>query len=162
MKAIARHPGGLPDDLAGALDDALQPVFALASRASGLLLQRVSSSQLQALLLIEDAGSLNLGGLAEGLSVIPSSATRLAQRLLAADLISREPAAHDRREVVLTLTPTGERMVATARQFRREQLEEAVRGLSERDRRSVLHGLQLLGERLDGAEDRPAAGAAEG
>ena len=162
MAAISRHPGGLPDDLAGALDDALAPVFALAVRATGLLLHRVSASQFQALLHIEQAGSLNLGGLAEAMSVIPSSATRLAQRLLAADLISRAPAVHDRREVLLTLTPTGARVVASARQLRREQLESALLGMSERDRRSVLHGLRLLGEGLERGEAGQVAGTGEG
>lgn len=148
MTAIPRHPGGLPDDLAGAVDEALQPVLAMASRAASSVLQRLSPSQLQALLTIEAAGQMNLSGLAEAMEMIPSSATRLTQRLVSADLVSREEAVHDRREIVLTLTPSGRRTAAVARDLRRREIDQVLSGMSDRDRRRVLAGLRLLADGL--------------
>ena len=72
------------------MDDALRPVLRLAARASAKATQRVSTSQLQALLVLQERGPMNLTALADELGAIPSSATRLCDRLVAADLITRE------------------------------------------------------------------------
>ncbi len=95
--------------LAGELDLAVQQVLALGARALAAAPQRLSSSQLQALLVIDQAGSVNLAQLADAMRLIPSSATRLCQRLVAADLVNRDTNVSDRREAVLSLTATGDR-----------------------------------------------------
>lgn len=148
MSAISRHPGPAPDDYAAAVDDALLPLLELSARAKATALQRVSSSQLQALQTIQDHGSMNLTGLAEALHVIPSSATRLCDRLIAADLLTRTAGFPDRREVVLKLTTSGKRVVKQVRDTRRDDLRTALDGLSERERRALLTGLAALAAQL--------------
>jgi DNA-binding MarR family transcriptional regulator len=158
--AISRHPGPAPDDYAAAVDDALQPLLELASRATAGALQRVSSSQLHALQVIQQHGAMNLTGLAEALEVIPSSATRLCDRLIAADLLTRTAGSPDRREVVLKLTPGGNRVVRQVRDARRDALSAAMAGLSERERRALLTGLTGLAGQLP-SEAADTAQAAE-
>jgi DNA-binding MarR family transcriptional regulator len=150
--ALSRYPGPEPEDLAAAVDDALRPLLLLAARASARATQRVSTSQLQALLLLQQRGPMNLTSLAEELGAIPSSATRLCDRLVAADLILRTPGVTDRREVVLTLTASGKRIVRQVRDFRREGLRDNLGSLTARERRELLSGLQALAARFDDAE----------
>ena len=143
-----RHLGPEPDDVAAAVDDALRPVLLLAARASAKATQRVSTSQLQALLVLQERGPMNLTALADELGAIPSSATRLCDRLVAADLITRETGASDRREVFLHLTASGRRVVRQVRDLRREGLREALDSLTSRERRELLSGLRALGARM--------------
>src|SRR3954469_11958332 len=146
--APPRHLGPEPDDFAAAVDDALRPVLLLAARASAKATQRVSTSQLQALLVLHERGPMNLTGLADELGAIPSSATRLCDRLVAADLITRETGSVDRREVFLQLTSSGRRVVRQVRDLRREGLREALDSLTSRERRELLNGLHALSSRM--------------
>lgn len=82
----------------------------------------VTIRQYRALVLVGNAGELNLGTLAEGLGIHPSTATRLCDRLHAKDLIEREVSAGNRREVAIRLTAEGERLVRTVMVQRRRAL----------------------------------------
>lgn len=148
---LARHPGPAPDDLAAALDEALQPFFMLGTRAASQALQRISSTQLQALLVLERHEPLSIGALGELLSAIPSSVTRLAHRLVAADLVERRPDPTDRRVVALALTSAGRRLVRDVRAARRAEIAEALPALTDAAQRRLLDALQALGQRLDDA-----------
>jgi DNA-binding MarR family transcriptional regulator len=148
-----------PEDFAAAVDEALRPVLMLASRASAKATQRVSTSQLQALLVLQEWGPMNLTSLADELGAIPSSATRLCDRLVAADLITRETGAADRREVFLQLTPSGRRIVRQVRDLRREGLRKAIEACTPRERRELLSGLRALGGRLTAFEAEARAAA---
>ena len=152
----SRHLGPEPDDFAAAVDEALRPVLLLAGRASAKATQRVSTSQLQALLVLHERGRMNLTTLADELGAIPSSATRLCDRLVAADLIAREQGSTDRREVFLQLTAGGRRVVRQVRDLRREGLREALEACTPRERRELLGGLQALAVRMAEAEETVA------
>jgi DNA-binding MarR family transcriptional regulator len=133
----------------------------LAARATAGATQRVSASQLQALLVLHEQGPLKLTKLAEALDIIPSSATRLCDRLVAADLLNRKVGEVDRREVVLTLTRSGTRIVQQIEQRRVAELRTALAGLTDRERRGLVVGLEALAEQLaeaSDAEERTALG----
>ena len=158
--ASPRLLGPEPDDFAAAVDDALRPVLLLAARANAKASQRVSTSQLQALLVLQERGPMKLTSLADELGAIPSSATRLCDRLVAADLITRETGSVDRREVFLRLTSSGRRVVRQVRDLRREGLREALEGCSPRERRDLLNGLRALGDWMTAHEiDAQATGS---
>lgn len=75
----------------------------------------LTSQQHQALLAIKAqsfSGVMTVGELAKRLLLRPHSTAELINRLAAADLISRDTAAHDRRMVNLQLTPKGETVLA--------------------------------------------------
>jgi len=155
--AATRQLGPEPDDVPAAVDDALRPILLLASRANARATQRVSTSQLQALLVLQERGPMKLTSLAEELGAIPSSATRLCDRLVAADLITRETGATDRREVFLSLTAGGQRVVSQVRDLRREGLRDALQACTPRERRELLSGLRALGLQLAAHEPQPRA-----
>lgn len=159
--AAPRHLTPEPENLAAAVDDALRPVLLLAARAQAKATQRVSTSQLQALLVLHERGPMNLTSLADELGAIPSSATRLCDRLVAADLITRETGSVDRREVFLQLTSSGRRVVRQVRELRQDGLREALEHVSPRERRELLSGLRALAARMVEGE-RELGGTATG
>lgn len=81
-------------------------VVGISTRAADRL-GALSVVQLRALTVLRDAGAANLNQLAGGMGVAVSTASRLADRLVAADLVDRQPSARSRREVALGVTPRG-------------------------------------------------------
>jgi DNA-binding MarR family transcriptional regulator len=76
--------------------------------AAALRPLRVTPSQAEVLCLLADREPLTMSGLGD-LLVCESgnNPSRLVDRLVTAGLVQRVPAANDRRQVELTLTPTG-------------------------------------------------------
>src|ERR1700749_1098314 len=68
---------------------------------------RVSPPQLRALTAVGRYGELNLSQLAEALGALPSSASRLCDRLEAGGLLTRDTGRARRRAVRLRLAPAG-------------------------------------------------------
>ncbi len=67
-----------------------------------------------------------VGGIADRLSVAPSTASRLVERASAAGMVARHRSAEDSRRVVIALTDTGQALAARARDYRRARLADAL------------------------------------
>jgi DNA-binding MarR family transcriptional regulator len=67
--------------------------------------------QLRALTCLNASDGTNLATLADSLGVAVSTASRLVDRLVAAEWLHRRPAPHTRREVSLTLTEVGRELL---------------------------------------------------
>jgi len=88
----------------------------------------IPPAQLRVLTIIAASRHTNMSRLAEALDVVPSSASRLCDRLEATGLLRREPDPRDRREVRLLLTRQARRLLDELRERRRQ----AVAGVLER------------------------------
>jgi DNA-binding MarR family transcriptional regulator len=90
-----------------------------AATAAGL-----SPQQHQAMLAIRAAPDRQMlvGELAERLLLKPHSASGLVDRLERLDMVSRVPAPADKRQIVVTLTPTGDRLLRTLTAAHRDEL----------------------------------------
>jgi DNA-binding MarR family transcriptional regulator len=119
-------------------------------RAQEHLSPRISASQLRALLVVDLYGKTNLNQLADEIGAIPSSASRLCDRLLAAGLLQRRPGAADRREVELSLSTAGERLIEQLRAGRRAELARALAGMDEAHRRALVTGLAGFRDSVEG------------
>jgi len=73
-----------------------------------------------------DHAPLTLGAVAEGLGVHPSNATRTCDRLVSAGLLDRRDDPSDRRQLQLTLTRKGQRMVESVLEHRRAAIERVM------------------------------------
>jgi DNA-binding MarR family transcriptional regulator len=144
-----------PPDLSVALENALSPLLFLVARASSTALQHLSTSQSQSLLVLESRGPLRLTTFAAAMAVLPSSATRLCDRLVAAGLVERTGHDADRREVMIALTRQGQRTAGQLRQRRVEVLQGALANLDVEQRADLLRGLSALSSGLDDAELDP-------
>ena len=159
--AVTHGPDG-PDPMnAAALDDAVQTLLAAWDAARERVGTRLSWSQLSALLVVERAEGINLRGLAGQLGMILSSASRLCDRLVAADLVSRVPGHADRREIALYLTPSSRQVLAELRANRRELLADVLARMSPAGRAALQRGLTEFARvagRTEAAEPRTEAG----
>src|SRR5690349_23103787 len=71
----------------------------------------VSPVQLRALTALRQKGEANLAQLAEDIGITVSTASRLVDRLVGAAWVHRAPSETNRRELSLTLTGEGERLL---------------------------------------------------
>jgi DNA-binding MarR family transcriptional regulator len=141
-------------ELAAAVEAAAGALVIALGRAEEAILPRVSVSQLRALLIIGRQAPTNLNQLADELGAIPSSGSRLCDRLVAAGLVTRRTGSVDRREVELRVSAEGERLVDQLREVRREQLAVVLAAMDPAGRHALLAGLrefQRAAERLDAA-----------
>jgi DNA-binding MarR family transcriptional regulator len=129
-------------DMSAAVDAEATALVGLFEAARVQATTRLSASQLQALLVVEDEEGLNLGTLADRIGVILSSASRLCDRLVAAGMLDREPGPTDRREVCLTLTTAGRELLASLRNDRRRRLDEVLADMTPAGRDALLRGLR--------------------
>lgn len=150
----ADHGERPPPDLTSAVEAAAEALVMVWSRAREGLVPRVSPSQLRALVAVERHGVINLGGLAEELGAIPSSATRLCDRLEAAGLLARDVGIADRREVMVSLTADGEQLLRSLRERRQADLGQVLARMSPAARTALLIGLEEF--QAATAEEPPA------
>jgi DNA-binding MarR family transcriptional regulator len=127
---------------AAALDAAAESLIAIFEAAREQARTRLSSSQLQALLVVQADEGLNLRALADGMSIILSSASRLCDRLIAAGMLERGVSEVDRREISLTLTPYGREVLADLRSDRLRRLEVVLEKMAPASRGALLRGLR--------------------
>jgi len=113
----------LPDDLPSAVESAAEPLMIAWGRAQEALGAHASPSQLRVLLIIARHGSVTINGLADRMGAIPSSASRLCDRLEGSGLLARGQGEHDRREVNVALTHAGSELLAELGRRRRGDLE---------------------------------------
>lgn len=121
-----------------------QALLALFLESTGGVEGRVPPAQLRALGLLRDLGPLNLGDLADGLGVRPSSATRLCDRLSAAGLLLRQVAPHSRREVLLSLNRAGLDLLVELETSRRAQIAALLAVMTDADRDCLVNGLRAF------------------
>ncbi len=66
----------------------------------------------------------SVGGIADRLSVTPSTASRLVERASAAGMVARHRSPDDSRQVIIVLTDTGQDLATRARDYRRARLAD--------------------------------------
>ena len=107
---------------------AARALVAISAQSVAAVDDTVTPPQLRVLVMIASRDSLNLGPVARGLGVHPSNATRTCDRLVTAGLLDRRDDAADRRNLQLTLTDQGRRLVDEVMDRRRH----AIAGVLER------------------------------
>jgi DNA-binding MarR family transcriptional regulator len=131
-----------PDpDLIEAVLAASRVVVAVASRALAGVAPDVTLPQFRTLVLLDQHGSVSVRELAESLDIAPSTATRMCDRLVAKELMIRGPHPDDRRQVLLTVTPSGRALVARSTQRRRAEFERLLSPLPQRRQIEITRAL---------------------
>jgi DNA-binding MarR family transcriptional regulator len=127
--------------MAAALDVAAGALLGVWDAARERAAAQLSTSQLRALMVVDQHDGINLRRLAATLGMLLSSASRLCDRLVAAGALEREPGRSDRREISLHLTEAGQALLAELRADRRERLSAVLAGMSAGGRQALLRGL---------------------
>lgn len=94
----------------------------------------VTVTQLRVLVILYTRGPVNLAAVASELEVNPSNASRTCDRLIKAGLLDRRESDTDRRNVTLTLTPAGRKLVETVTRRRRAAIERILGRMAATDR----------------------------
>jgi DNA-binding MarR family transcriptional regulator len=104
----------------------------------------VSPVQLRALTALRQMGEVNLARLAEKIGVAVSTTSRLVDRLVGADWVARAPCADNRREIRLTLTDSGERLLRRYDERRVGLLKECLHRIPTERQEAVIGALTEL------------------
>lgn len=96
----------------------------------------VTVPQLRVMMMLATRGPLNLLGVAGGLGVAPSNASRICDRLLKLGMIDRRDDPADRRQLELTLTAEGSALIDRVVRHRRTAIRRILRKMEpdQRDR----------------------------
>jgi DNA-binding MarR family transcriptional regulator len=144
-----------PDDLFDALVEFLTRLMS-AGEADGLdalVESDLSFSQARTLfLLTRTAAPLPIHSIAEALGLSVAAAGRNVEQLLCLDMVERRESAADRRVKLVSLTPTGQRLVAQHVEAKHESLR-AFTGALPPEHRDQLH--RALTDILAGGVLRP-------
>jgi DNA-binding MarR family transcriptional regulator len=153
--AGARHSGAAPpEEEVEAVLAATRLLVAVTARSVAEVEDRVTLPQLRVLVMIASRGPLNLGAVAVGMGVHPSNATRACDRLVGAALLTRREDPTDRRQLVLELTPAGDRLVTAVMDSRRAAVREVLTRMPARQRRALVPALRAFAEAGGEVPDR--------
>jgi DNA-binding MarR family transcriptional regulator len=124
--------------------NAARALLGIVVRSLAPVLEEVTPGQLRALVILGSQGAQRAGVLASMLGVHPSTFTRTVDRLAAGGWVSRSENPDSRREVLVELTPRGERAVAQVSRGRRRELAQVLAHLSPTDQRRVVEGFEIF------------------
>lgn len=123
-------------------------------RAEDWAAPRIPPSQLKVLGVLAGHGPMNLTRLAHELDAIPSSASRLCDRLEAAGLLQRATSAGSRREVSLSVSSEGQRRLDTFAATRRDDFSAVLSKMTPAGQRALLDGLTEFSDTIGELHDR--------
>ena len=128
-------------DVAAAVESTVEPLLAVLESARLARSPAVPPTQLRVMAIIAGNRHTNMSRLAEALEVVPSSASRVCDRLEATGMLRRVPDPRDRREVRLLLTPAARLVLDELRDLRRRALAEVLDRMPESAREELLRSL---------------------
>jgi DNA-binding MarR family transcriptional regulator len=111
----------------------------------------LSLQQLKAMYFLSDEEEASIGRLAELFGVGMPAASVLADRLVRSGYALRREDPSDRRRALLTLTRTGNRVVADLREGSQAHLRRWMAALTPADQEALARGWQALAEVATGA-----------
>ncbi|WP_370360394.1 MarR family winged helix-turn-helix transcriptional regulator [Catenulispora sp. MAP12-49] len=129
-------------------------LVAVSARSLNEVEDSLTLPQFRALVVLASRGPLRLTHLAEHLAVNPSTAMRMAERLVVSGMIDRAPNPENRRESILTLTDTGRRVVEQVTGRRRAEIAAIVESMPAPQRDGLVEAL----EAFSAAGGEPPAG----
>ncbi|WP_308249716.1 MarR family winged helix-turn-helix transcriptional regulator [Sphaerisporangium fuscum] len=141
-----RNPQATGEDLeavTSAMLAASRLLVAVSARSLAAAEDRVTLPQFRMLMVVHQ-GETTLVRLAEALRVNPSTAMRMADRLVAAGLLSREVNPNDRRETLLRLTVEGRRIVAEVTGRRRAEITTILARMRASQRQALLDAMRAF------------------
>jgi DNA-binding MarR family transcriptional regulator len=101
------------------------------------------------LFLASDGDTLNTTAVAEALDIHLSNASRVCDRLVTAGFLNRRESAADRRNVQLSLTPTGRELVSSVVAHRRATFLRVLQRMSPGQRAELAAGLRSFSDAAD-------------
>jgi DNA-binding MarR family transcriptional regulator len=134
------------DDLVSAVLTASRVLVAVSAESLAAVQDAVTVAQFRTLVVLQTHGAINQKWLAEQLSINPSTALRMVDKLEAAGFVSRRDKPDDRREVQLQLTPAGARLVEQVTARRRKAIARIVTRMPADSRTGLIAALSAFAD----------------
>ena len=144
------------DELADAVLDASRVLVAVAARSLAAGPSDVTLPQYRVLVVLAMRGPQRPSDLAAELGVAASSITRMCDRLVRKQLVTRRLRRSNRREYTVDITNAGQRIVDAVTSARRREIRRLVGRIPVRRRQQLLVTLRELGKAA-GAPRSPAS-----
>ena len=135
---------GKSDELVTSLLTASRALVGVSAASLTSVEQQVTLVQFRTLVVLSQQPHTTVGAVAARLGVNPSSAQRQIDRLVSQGLAVREENPTDRREVAVTLSTTGQRIVEDVTRARRKALTGIVRALPADQYQSLITALDAF------------------
>jgi DNA-binding MarR family transcriptional regulator len=133
---------------------ASRALVAMSARSLAAVEGEVTLPQYRTLVVLQSRGPQTLHELAAELRVVPSTATRMCDRLVAKGLVDRAVPEDDRRLVHLSATTEGSDLVARVTAVRRAEMAAAVQAMPAEQRRALVPALEAFAEAAGEVPDR--------
>jgi DNA-binding MarR family transcriptional regulator len=130
--------------IAAAVESTAEALVGVLDAARLAQVPAVPPAQLRVLAIVAGNRHTNMSRLAEALDVVPSSASRLCDRLEATGLLRRVPDPRDRREVRLLLTPSARHLLDDLRTRRRDALATVLERMTPAAREDLVRALRAF------------------
>ena len=119
-------------------------LVAVAARSLAAAGEEVTLPQYRMLVVLTTAGPQHLSALAEQLSVAPSTATRMCDRLVRKGFLERVADPDDRRQVILRTTGSGAALVRAVMDRRRAEIAQLMAQLTPDEQHQIVEALARL------------------
>ncbi|MGT2425041.1 MarR family winged helix-turn-helix transcriptional regulator [Amnibacterium kyonggiense] len=133
---------------------ASRAMLGIVARSVAPALEQVSLPHFRVLVLLESAGPMRVGALAQRLGVVASTFSRSLDRLEAGGWVRRAASEESRRERIVTITGAGEELVRTVSAARAAELDRILREVAAEDRTALEHAFGSFAD----AAGEPALG----
>lgn len=134
------------DKLVTGLLTASRVLVGVSARSLAEVEDTVTVTQFRTLVVLDTHGEVNLNRLAELLGVTASTAMRMVDKLIAAELVTRQSNPSNRREVQLDLTPAGRSLVRKVTDKRRAEIGRIVGAMPATKRDGLVAALQAFAD----------------
>lgn len=139
-------------DIVDAVLAANRVFVAVAAGALANLEPDVTLPQFRALVLIDIHQSMTVAELAEAVGVVPSTATRMCDRLVAKELVDRTVDSANRRQMTLTLRDNGRRLIAQSTRQRKREISRLLKSIPADEQADLAAALGLLVHAAHGSD----------
>lgn len=139
-------------DIVDAVLAANRVFVAVAAGALANLEPEVTLPQFRALVLIDIHDAMTVAQLAEALGVVPSTATRMCDRLVAKELVDRTVDSANRRQMTLTLRPEGHALIEQSTRQRTREINRLLKSIPPQAQADLAQGLGVLVQAAHGSD----------
>ncbi len=147
------------DELVTAVLTASRVLVGVSARSLAEVEDTVTLTQFRTLVVLDNHEEINLNTLADLLSVTPSTAMRMINRLLTSGMVTRRDNPANRREVLLGVTDEGRRLVRQVTAKRRKEISHIVSRMPAARRDELVAALRAFADAAHEPEPRPEAAA---
>jgi DNA-binding MarR family transcriptional regulator len=140
----SRVPSGADRALVDAFIGASRALVAVAARSLSDLGEDITLPQYRTLVVLRTRGPQRAADVAAHLSVTPSTASRMIERLVRKHLVRRARTKDDRRAVRVYLTEAGRQIVAEVTDRRRAEIERILGQMPTQGRKALTAALRAF------------------